>query len=279
MSIAITPLSDTIGAEVTGLDLSGPADPADTETLDRALADHAVLVFRGQLLEPEQFLAAGQRFGTPMRQHLTPLNLPDCPDVSTISNQEKTKDGKINVRGVSWHTDHSFEPAPPKATMLYAVSLPDRGGDTNWAHMAAAYEALPETLRDEIDTLQAVHAYTESRVQPSVEERIADGTDDAADGVVHPLVRTHPDTGRKGLYLNPLRVRRFVGMTPAQCGDLIDRLVRHATQPAFTYTHRWRLGDLVVWDNRSTMHKANTDYDFSQLRLMYRLMIEGAPPV
>ena len=279
MAIAITPLSDAIGAEISGFDLSAAADPADTESLDRALADHAVLVFREQALEPEQFLAAGRCFGTPMRQHLNQFNLPDCPDVSTISNQEKTEDGKVNVRGVSWHTDHSFEPAPPKATMLYAVSLPDRGGDTNWAHMAAAYEALPEDLREEIGDLQAVHAYTESRMPPSLEERIADGTDDVEDGVVHPLVRTHPDTGRKGLYINPLRVRRFVGMTPAQCSDLIDRLVRHATQPAFTYTHRWRLGDLVIWDNRSTIHKANTDYDFSQLRLMYRLIIEGTRPV
>lgn len=279
MTFSITPLTGQFGAEIAGLDLSDPADAETAARLNEAFAEHGVLVLRGQALEPEQFLAAGMLFGAPMRQHLTRFNLPDCPDVSTISNQEKTESGKPNVRGVSWHTDHSFQPEPPKATLLYSVALPDRGGDTRWADMSAAYAALPDDLRDRVDDLQAVHAYTESRLPPSLAERIAGGEDDASDGVVHPLARTHPDTGRKAIYLNPLRVRRFLGMTPEQCAGLIEDLVAHATQPEFVYTHRWRLGDFVIWDNRRSIHKAETDYDFDQLRLMYRLILAGDKPV
>ncbi len=278
MAVSIRNLSEPIGAEVTGVDLSRPVPAETAEQLRRAFVDRALLVIRDQALDAPQFLAAARVFGEPVRQHLEKFNLPDCPDVATISNQEKTKEGKINVRGVSWHTDHSFQPEPPKATALFAVALPSKGGDTDWAHMGAAYDALPDNLRATVDTLQAVHAYTESRIPPSVAERIAAGEDDASDGVVHPLIRTHPDSGRRTIYLNPLRVRRFRGMTPESCADLIEQLVRHATQPEFVYTHRWRAGDMVIWDNRSCVHKANTDYDFKELRLLYRIILAGDRP-
>jgi len=278
MAVTVTPLTPSIGAEVTGVDLSRPVPPETAAALRQAFLDHALLVIRDQALDAPQYLAATAIFGAPVRQHLDKFNLPDCPDVATISNQEKTKDGKINVRGVSWHTDHSFQPEPPKATALYAVSLPSKGGDTDWAHMGAAYDALPDTLRTEIDGLEAVHAYTESRIPPSLAERIAAGDDDASDGVVHPLIRTHPENGRKAIYLNPLRVRRFRGMTPEHCVDLIDRLVKHATQPAFTYRHRWRHGDMAIWDNRCCIHRGNPDYDFGELRLMYRVILAGDQP-
>jgi taurine dioxygenase len=278
MPVAISPLSEHIGAEATGIDLSRPLEPGDIAALRRAFVDRAVLVIRNQKLDAPAFLDAARLFGDPVRQHLEKFNLPDCPDVATISNQEKTKEGRVNVRGVSWHTDHSFQPEPPKATALHAVSLPSTGGDTDWAHMGAAYDALPDDLRAEVNGLDAVHAYTESRLPPDLAERIAAGEDEAADGVVHPLVRTHPETGRKVIYLNPLRVRRFRGMTPEPCAALIDRLVAHATQPRFVYRHRWRPGDMVIWDNRSCIHKANADYDFQELRLLYRIILAGDKP-
>jgi taurine dioxygenase len=278
MSVALSPLREHIGAEATGIDLSRAIDPEDAAALRRAFVERGVLVIRDQALDAPGFLKATAVFGQPMRQHLTKFNLPDCPDVATISNQEKTTDGRVNVRGVSWHTDHSFQPEPPKATALYAVSLPSAGGDTEWAHMGAAYDALPDALRTEADGLEAVHAYTESRLPPNLAERIAAGGDDAADGAVHPLIRTHPETGRKAIYLNPLRVRRFRGMTPERCADLIDALVRHATRPDFVYRHRWRPGDMVIWDNRSCIHKGNPDYDFRDLRLLYRVILAGEKP-
>ena len=278
MAVSIVPLADAIGAEVTGADLSRPVDGETANRLRRAFVDRALLVIRDQTMDAPQFLAAARLFGEPVRQNLAKFNLPDQPDVATISNQEKTGEGKVNVRGVSWHTDHSFQPEPPKATTLLAVSLPSKGGDTDWAHMGAAYDALPEELRAEVEGLGAVHAFTDTRVPPSVAERIAAGDDDASDGVVHPLIRTHPENARKSIYLNPLRVRRFRGMTPDRCADLIERLVRHATRPEFVYTHRWRPGVMVIWDNRCCMHKANPDYDFNELRLLYRIILAGDRP-
>lgn len=275
---SISKQTDHIGAEISGIDLSQPLPPEAADALRQAFVDHSVLAIRDQKLDAPAFLNATRLFGEPLRQHLKQFNLPECPDVATISNQEKTKEGKINVRGVSWHTDHSFQPEPPKATALYAVSLPTKGGDTEWAHMGAAYDALPASLRTEVDALEAVHAYTESRVPPNLTERIAAGEDDASDGVVHPLIRTHPENGRKSIYLNPLRVRRFRGMTPEHCAELIERIVTHATQPEFVYTHRWRAGDMVIWDNRCCIHKAHADYDFEELRLLYRIIIAGDTP-
>lgn len=278
MAVSISPMTEHIGAEATGIDLSHPVAPETADILRRAFVERAVLVVRDQKLDAPGFLRAARIFGDPMRQHLKKFNLPDCPDVATISNQEKTKEGKINVRGVSWHTDHSFQPEPPKATALYAVSLPSAGGDTDWAHMGAAYDALPDDLRARVNGLEAVHAYTESRVPPNLAERIAEGQDEASDGIAHPLIRTHPESGRKAIYLNPLRVRRFRGMTPENCAALINQLVEHATQPGFVYTHRWRPGDMVIWDNRCCIHKANADYDFEELRLLYRIILAGEKP-
>lgn len=278
MAITITPLAETIGAEATGVDLSRPVDGETADALRRAFVARGLLVIRGQKLDAPQFLAAARIFGEPVRQNLARFNLPDYPDVATISNQEKTKDGKVNVRGVSWHTDHSFQPEPPKATLLLAVSLPSKGGDTDWAHMGAAYDALPDDLRAEVEGLEAVHAFTDTRLPPTVAERIAAGDDNASDGVVHPLIRTHPENGRKSIYLNPLRVRRFRGMAPERCADLIDRLIGHATRREFVYTHRWRPGDMVIWDNRCCMHRGNPDYDFSELRLLYRIILAGDRP-
>jgi len=279
MTPSITPLSDVLGAEVTGVDLREPVDANTVAGFNRAFVEHGVLVFRDQSLAAPQFLAAAKLFGTPMRQKLTQYRVPDCPDVSMVSSQAKTDDGKPNILGVSWHTDHSFQPEPPKATLLCAVHLPDLGGDTRWADMRAAYDALPDDLRAEIDGLQAVHAYTESRVPPTLDERRREMPADVKDGVAHPLVRTHPESGRKAIYLNPLRVRRFLGMSPTDCADLIDRLVRHATRPEFVYTHHWRAGDMVIWDNRSTIHHAVTNYDLSQHRLMHRVILAGDKPV
>jgi taurine dioxygenase len=279
MGLSIAPLSDVLGAEVTGIDLREPVGGDTVAALNRAFAEHGVLVFRDQSLTAQQFLDAARLFGAPMRQKLTQYRVPDCPDVSMVSSQAKTDDGKPKILGVSWHTDHSFQPEPPKATLLCAVSLPDKGGDTSWADMRAAYDGLPADLRQEIENLQAVHAYTESRVPPTLDERKREKPEDVADGVVHPLVRTHPETGRKAIYINPLRMRRFLGKTAEDCAALIERLMQHATQPAFVYTHTWRAGDMVIWDNRSTIHKAETNYDLSQHRLMHRVILSGEKPV
>ena len=280
MRMTITPLAEHAGAEVKGLDLRRPVDGETRKELNRALADHVALVFRDQDLTPKQFADAGRLFGTPMKQLLQQYHLPDCPEVGVVSNRDRDAagDGRILIRGTSWHTDHSNKEIPPKATALYSVSLPDSGGDTKFTNTAAAYDALPEETKQRIDGLKAVHAYLSSRTPRKLPKRTGAEAQESPP-VEQPLVRTHPDNGRKALYLNPVRIEEIVGMEKEAGFALLNELMAHATEERFQYRHKWRLGDMVIWDDRCSMHKADTDYDMSQLRLLHRLMIEGTKPV
>jgi taurine dioxygenase len=280
MSVTITPLGEHAGAEVGGLDLRRPVDDETRKRLNRALADHVALVFRDQDLTPKQFADAGRLFGTPMKQLLAQYHLPDCPEVGVVSNRDRDAagDGKILIRGTTWHTDHSNKEIPPKATALYSVSLPDTGGDTKFTNTAAAYDALPEATKKRIDGLKAVHAYLSSRTPRKLPKRTGSEAKESPP-VEQPLVRTHPENGRKALYLNPVRIEEIAGMEKEAAFALLDELMTHATEERFQYRHKWRLGDMVIWDDRCSMHEAETDYDMSQLRLLHRLMIEGTRPV
>ena len=275
----ITPLSSHTGAEVTGVDLTQPVDAALREHLNRAFVEHSVLVFRDQHLSPPQLLAAVQLFGEVFPQHNTRFALPECPQIHTISNQDFYPDGKRYIPGEGYHTDHSNAAEPPKATVLHAVQLPDHGGDTQFVNMQRAYEDLPAATRLRIDGLRAMHVY-----QSRHSERKLMALSDAArqkvpDAVLHPLVRTHPESGRKAIYLNPIRIEGIEGMAEAEALSLLDQLLAHATQPRYEYRHRWRPGDMVMWDNRCLLHKANGDYDMGQVRYLYRIMLKGDAPV
>ena len=280
MRVTITPLGEHAGAEVGGFDLRRPVDDETRKRLNRALADHVALVFRDQDLTPKQFADAGRLFGTPMKQLLAQYHLPDCPEVGVVSNRDRDAagDGKILIRGTTWHTDHSNKEIPPKATALYSVSLPDTGGDTKFTNTAAAYDALPEATKKRIDGLKAVHAYLSSRTPRKLPKRTGSEAKESPP-VEQPLVRTHPENGRKALYLNPVRIEEIAGMEKEAAFALLDELMTHATEERFQYRHKWRLGDMVIWDDRCSMHEAETDYDMSQLRLLHRLMIEGTRPV
>lgn len=280
MSVTITPLGEHAGAEVGGLDLRQPVDAETRKRLNRALADHVALVFRDQELTPKQFADAGRLFGTPMKQLLQQYHLPDCPEVGVVSNRDRDAagDGKILIRGTTWHTDHSNKEVPPKATALYSVNLPDSGGDTKFTNTAAAYDALPAETKQRIDGLKAVHTYLSSRTPRKLPKRTGSEAKESPP-VEQPLVRTHPENGRKALYLNPVRIEEFVGMEKEAGFALLNELMAHATEERFQYRHKWRLGDMVIWDDRCSMHEANMDYDMSQLRLLHRLMIEGTKPV
>jgi len=274
----ITPLSSHTGAEVTGVDLTQPVDAALREHLNRAFVEHSVLVFRDQHLSPPQLLAAVQLFGEVFPQHNTRFALPECPQIHTISNQDFYPDGKRYIPGEGYHTDHSNAAEPPKATVLHAVQLPDHGGDTQFVNMQRAYEDLPAATRLRIDGLRAMHVY-----QSRHSERKLMALSDAArqkvpDAVLHPLVRTHPESGRKAIYLNPIRIEGIEGMAEAEALSLLDQLLAHATQPRYEYRHRWRPGDMVMWDNRCLLHKANGDYDMGQVRYLYRIMLKGDAP-
>jgi taurine dioxygenase len=279
-SLAISKLSPHTGAEVLGADLTQPLQPPLRERFTRAFVEHSVLVIRDQRLDPSQFLRAMQNFGEIFPQHNTRFAVPACPLVHYISNQDKLEDGSVYIPGEGYHTDHSNDPIPPKATALHAVRLPATGGDTQFVNMHEAYDALPDALLHRIEGRLAHHVYQSrysERKLPQLagERRKTIGTA----SVLHPLVRTHPESGRKALYINPIRIEAITGMETDETLALLDQLLAHSRQPRFEYRHKWRPGDTVIWDNRCLLHKANGDYPVSQVRYLYRLMLKGEKPV
>jgi taurine dioxygenase len=271
-------LTDRTGAEVLGLDLTQAVSAETRSALKQAFIDRSVLVIRDQTLTPAQMLTAVELFGPVFHQHNTKFALPTCPQIHYISNQDRFPDGTRYIPGEGWHTDHSNDTSPPKATVLHAVTLPDTGGDTQFANMAAAYEALSQTTKDRLAELIAIHVY-----QSSHSARKLMGLSDAnkqrvPNAVLHPIVRTHPENGRRSIYINPIRIEGIVGMDHKEALPLLDELLAHATQEAFQYRHVWRQGDLVMWDNRCLLHKANGDYDMDQTRYLYRVMLQGTVP-
>jgi taurine dioxygenase len=266
------------GAEALGIDLTRPVSPETRAALNQAFSEHSVLVIRDQHLTPPQVRTAVQLFGNIFHQHNTKFALPDCPEIHYISNQDRFPDGTRYIPGEGWHTDHSNDTRPPKATVLHAVTLPDRGGDTQYANMAAAYAALPAATKDRIANLLAIHVY-----QSTHSARKLMGLSDAnkervPNAVLHPIVRTHPETGRKSIFINPIRIEGILGLDHKEALPLLDDLLAHATQERFQYRHEWRPGDLVMWDNRCLLHKANGDYDMNQTRYLYRVMLQGDVP-
>jgi taurine dioxygenase len=276
--IAITRLSPHTGAEVRGIDLRGPVDDATRERLNRAFVDRSVLAIRDQTLSAPEFLQAMRLFGEIFPQHNPRFQVPECPLIHYISNQDKYEDGTVYIPGEGYHTDHSNDARPPKATALHAVRLPRSGGDTQFVNMCEAYAALPEETKKRIDGLEARHVYQSRHSARKLMSLPEEKRKAIADFVVHPLVRTHPETGRKALYINPIRIDSIVGMDDAEALPLLDELLAHATQLRFEYRHAWKTGDVVIWDNRCLLHKANGDYPVDQVRYLYRLMLKGDTP-
>jgi taurine dioxygenase len=278
-SFSVTPLSAHIGAEITGVDLGAPVDEETRKGLNRAFLDHAVIAIRGQKLDAAQFLEAMKIFGDIFLQHNPRFAVPECPQIHYISNQDKLEDGRVYIPGEGYHTDHSNDIEPPKATALHAVKLPKSGGDTQFVNMYAAYDALSEQMKRRIEGLRARHVYQSKHSERKLPRLAGEREKVALGSVVHPIVRTHPGTGRKAIYINPIRIEGIVGMPEREALPLLDELFEHATQDKFQYRHEWKLGDVVIWDNRCLMHKANGDYPVSEVRYLYRVMLKGNRPV
>ncbi|MGA8612889.1 MAG: TauD/TfdA family dioxygenase [Xanthobacteraceae bacterium] len=276
-SFTIAPLTDHTGAEVTDLDFTQPVDGETRAALNNAFAEHHVLVMRGQHFSPDDFKAAVQLFGELQAHDKKEHHVPGHPDVSYVSNDEFVNGRRI-IPGETFHTDHSNHPRPPKATTLFAVELPSSGGDTQYVNMHDAYDDLPETTKQKIDRLKAVHAYLSKYSPRPLGYLSEESRRNLPPPGVHPLVRTHPENGRKALFLNPVRMEAIEGMEDADALKLIDELMAHATQKKYEYRHKWRHGDWVMWDNRSVMHQANPDYDMNERRYLYRLMLKGEVP-
>ena len=278
MAFTITPLTERTGAEVRGLDLTKPIDRETRSALNRAFSDHHVLAIRDQQFSPQQFIGAAQVFGELFQHDKREMHVPGYPQIYYVSN-EQTVPGKRYISGETFHTDHSNHPAPPKATMLFPVSLPSNGGDTQYVNMHEAYEDLPAATKERIDGLKAVHVYL-SKYSPRELRPLSEQSRRLVPPPgVHPLVRTHPENGRKALYLNPVRIEAIEGLEDQEALDLVAELMEHSIQKKYEYRHQWRYGDFVIWDNRSVLHKANPDYDMSERRYLYRLMLKGEVPV
>lgn len=277
MSYTIAALTEHTGAEVRGINLAGDIDPDARAELNRAFANHHVLVIRDQDLTPEGFKQAAQVFGELQPHDKKDVHVPGHPDVYYVSN-DHIVNGKRIIPGETFHTDHSNHPAPPKATTLFAVSLPSSGGDTQYVNMHKAYDDLAEDVKRRINGLKAVHVYLSKYSPRSLGNLTEESRKALPPPGVHPLVRMHPDNGRKALYLNPVRMESIVGMEDSEALDLIGELMAHSTQKKYEYRHQWRYGDMVIWDNRSVMHQANPDYDMNERRYLYRLMLKGEVP-
>ena len=274
----ILPLGEHTGVEVRGIDLSQPVPDAVRAMLNRAFVDHSVLVIRDQHLTPQQVLVAVGLFGTVFQQHNTRFALPDCPQIHYLSNQDYFPDGRRYIPGEGWHTDHSNDPRPPKATVLHAVTLPDKGGDTQFANLAKAYSSLGKAAQERIDGLLAIHVYQSSHSARKLMALSEANKERVPNAALHPMVRTHPESGRKSLYINPIRIEGILGLDHKEALPLLADLLEHATAERFQYRHQWRPGDLVMWDNRCLLHKANGDYDMNQTRYLYRVMLQGDVP-
>lgn len=271
-----TPFTGRFGAEISGIDLN-EIDDAATEELRAALLKYHVIFFRDQDFSPEKQTAFAKRFGD-LNRHPYVKGMDGHPDVFRIVKQPTD----THHFGEGWHTDLSYTETPAMGTILFGVEVPIAGGDTMFASLAAAYDGLSDGLKELVGDLKAV--YTNANTYSKESTRFRLGVSKGmqvqtanTNEVEHPVVRTHPETGLKSLYLSPLHFNRFVGMTPEQSKPLFDTLVQHATQPEFTCRFRWQNGSVAFWDNRCTMHYAVNDLT-GVTRIMQRVTLEGDKP-
>jgi putative 2-oxoglutarate oxygenase len=272
--IEVRRLGPQIGAEILGVDVRA-LDDAGFATIYRAWLDHNVVVVPGQALEIEDFLRYSRRFGVVVRHPSKMTRHADYPEITLLGVNKFGADGRLDMaiyrRGAEgWHTDGAYDEEPFKATQLYALAVPSTGGDTFFASMYTAYEALPARLKARLDGRRGAFTYGGRRKATA----LLDPEDREWTPVFHPIVRTHPETGRKGLYFDPGKILRIEGLDAAESDALIDELTERMIQPEGEYRHRWRPGDVVIWDNRCSYHKAAGDYPPEEDRIHWRVSIK-----
>lgn len=296
--LTINRIGKHCGAELSGVDLSKPLDDATFSQISKAFFDHEVVCFRNQKLTPEQQIAFTRRFGA-LEQHVRKEHrLDGYPEILIVSNVLDRQGGAVGVEdaGRFWHSDLSYKQVPSLLSALYAIEVPVKDGvvlgDTRFASTTAAYDALPEDLKKRVEGLKNVHSYVYYRnknIQAQKDEQAR------GDRVVQehalteehlkqvpdteaPIVRTHPVTGRKGLFINEAHTSHIVGLPRAESDILLKQICAHIINPEFQYEHHWRAGDLLMWDNIAVQHKANFNYRLPLRRLMYRTTVRGSAP-
>jgi taurine dioxygenase len=281
--LKIQKLADALGAEVSGLDISKPIAKDDLQEILAAWTEHLVLRFRGQELSDPQLLEVSRNFGEidpPGPNSYGKPFLADFPDINVISN---IKVGDQPVGGLGdgeavWHADMTYIETPPKASFLHALEIPETGGNTQWGNMYLAYEALPAHLRQAIKGREAIHDATYNSAG-MIRRGMNEVTDPReAPGARHPLVSQHPESGQPCLFLGRRRNSYILGMDLAASDQLLDELWDHIDNPEFTFTQVWQLHDLILWDNRCTLHRRDS-FDPHSRRLMHRTQIKGSPVI
>jgi taurine dioxygenase len=277
----ITKLKEHIGAEVTGIDLREPIDASTRQRLYDAVVDNVVLVIRGQQFSAAQYQAAAELFGELMEDQNRRYLVDGLPLVSVLSNRHKDSKGNVAkvAKNATWHTDHTNQERPPKFTMLYPVELPDKGGATSICNMRAAYEALPDAWKQRITNMRTANSLlSPARFKIANPDVLRAQLEAKVPPTIQPLVRTHPDRGTKAIWFHKGKTENVLGMDPEQTQAFLDELLEIAIRPEFVYAHEYKLGDMLIIDNRSAMHKAGFDYDHSQHRMLYRILVRGDRP-
>ena len=272
--IEVRRLGPQIGAEIHGVDVK-KLDDAGFAAIYRAWLDYNVVVLPGQQLELADFLRYSRRFGVVHPHPSKSTRHPEVPEITVLGVNKFGADGALDQaiyrRGAEgWHTDGAYDQEPFKATQLYALAVPSRGGDTLFASMYAAYEALPARLKERLEGRRGVFTYGGRRKATA----LLNPEDRDWTPVVHPIIRTHPETGRKALYFDPGKILEIEGLEAGESDALVDELTARMIQPEGEYRHRWRKGDVVIWDNRCSYHKAAGDYPPEEDRIHWRVSIK-----
>lgn len=275
--ITVKPVGSALGAQVSGVDLSQDLDDQVIAEIRRALLDHLVVVFRDQHMTPEEHLAFGRRFGT-LNIHDHVAGMAEYPELVEVRKEPED----VRNFGGAWHSDVTYIEEPPLGSILYAKQVPDVGGDTLWSNLYLAYENLSVGMRSLLDTLTAMHTpakiYGVGSKDWSKDTAMDSHPDQKAEyETEHPLIRTHPETGRKSLFISGLFTPRFKDMTEEESAPLINFLMQQARREEFTWRHQWKANDVVFWDNRPTLHYALNDYA-GQRRIMHRVTVNGDKP-
>lgn len=273
--LAVTPIAGALGAEISGVDLRDPLDEGVVRAIREALLEHLVIFFHRQELSPAQFLGFAKRFGTPIDYPFV-KGIEGFPEIIEIVKLEHERN---NFGGV-WHSDTTYLDQPPMGSMLNALEVPPHGGDTMFANQYLAYEALSASMRSFLDGLVGINSSAKADVSKTREDLIRSAGDQAAAVeyvAEHPVVRTHPETGRRALFVNVAHTAGFVGMTEEESAPILDFLFRHQVRPEFTCRFAWRKGSIAFWDNRATQHNPVNDYH-GHRRAMRRITLAGDRP-
>lgn len=274
MTISVTPLGESFGVEIGNVDLTASLDEATFLEIKGVLIERQVAVISEVPADVEVLVGFGRRFGRFRPHILTQYRHPEADEIAVISNDPESGFGRMTKRpaGSFWHADLTYEEKPCDVSFLYSVQVPEEGGDTRFADMAGAYDALPSALKDRIEGLTAIHRYGGRNPSDSI-VKLSDEQRAAHPEVEHPVVKAIPETGRKSLYVSPGWTVRIVGYSEEDSDDLLEELYRHALRRRFQYRHKWRDRQIVFFDNRSTMHSATPDYPTDAKRTLYRMFV------